>query len=195
MKTTVKPCVRFVLVRNAQCKKHLDQQKGDFSDAASNKPSILTDQGEEMALALGGIMEYLDARPFCVPDSDIPTKHYHLVIDSTAPQHDATAGQMRITQNLTIKSSSNIVEKLTSNDLHVHPEGIDVYIVFTNAATISTVLREYLGLENVGVALGSTTIFDVVPYHDDFIHTIGSLEVLQYGGFDTTKLFWWNNAP
>ena len=196
LQTTVKPCVRFVLVRNAQCQKHLSQQKGDFSNALTNKVSVLTDQGKKMAKSLGNIISYLNEKPFCTPN--VPYKYYHVVIDDRAPQHNDTASY--ITTNNDVIVSSNVYDDMTNLDyIHKHPNDMDIYIVFTNAGTIRDLLENYVGIKNVGPALGSTTIFDYIPSESKenqvFTHSVGSLEALQWGGFDVTKIFWWNNAP
>jgi len=51
-----------------------------------------------------------------------------------------------------------------------------------------------LGRIKVGVGLCSTTVFDIFEDESMFLHEISSLGALQYGGYDTTKNFWWNNA-
>ena len=199
LQTTVKPCIRFVLVRNAQCQKHLSQQKGDFSNALTNGVSILTDQGKKMAESLGNIISYLNKKPFCTPN--VPDKYYHVVIDDRAPQHNDTAGHINATDNgVNVIVSSNVYNDMTNlNYIHKHPNDMDIYIVFTDGNTIRDLLETYVGIKNVGPALGSTTIFDYIPsesYENQvFTHSVGSLEALHWGGFDTTKIFWWNNAP
>ena len=198
LQTKVAPCVRFVFVRNAQCKKHIPQQTGEFTDCPSGKASVLTPQGEQMAKAFTDIIGYLDRKPFC--SQNVPDRHYHFIIDQRAPQHGETADHVILDrEGIDFIFSSDVLSDATNLEhIHVNPDGIDVYIVFTDSGTIRDILDHYTEISNIGPALGSTTIFDYIPSEPietrTFIHTVGSLEALQWGGFDTSKLFWWNNA-
>ncbi len=199
--TRVAPCLRFVLVRNAQCKKHIPQQGGDFTEAdTAGTPSILTDNGEEMAKSLSDLINYLDQRPFCVPDDKVPPSVYNVIIDSKAPQHAATAQYISLSKdNIKIISIDDIYKFVTHpNILKKFTDQINYCIVFTDGGTINKIIKDYFHLSNcmTGPALGSCTTFDIGFYTTEgpFLHEFGSLAALQYGGYDTSKLFWWNNS-
>jgi len=93
--TTTKPCVRFVLVRNAQCRKHLTQQDGDFDLSDPGSPDVLTGEGDKMALSLSCLVEYLEARPYSGDSQHTPNRNYNLLIDKSGIQHYETAKYMK----------------------------------------------------------------------------------------------------
>lgn len=85
-------------------------------------------------------------------------------------------------------------------------ENIITYIIaFTNAHTIQRLVNSVVDKDIIfGPALGSTTIIDVgIDDNSDlgffgtggyFIHELGGLGALQYGGVDTTEIRMWNNS-
>lgn len=193
--TRVAPCVRYVLIRNAQCEKHMKQQEGDM-EGSPGSDSVLTPQGDQMAKALGSLIEYLEKRPYCVPDGTEPDRKYNIVIDGRSQQHYDTSRYLRRrNKNVSVIYTNNVGKQLNFFKRDHLIDFIDVVIVFTDAKTITDFCKARISdLIHLGPALGSTTIFDVVPDNGIYVHEFGSLGALQYGGFDTSKLFWWNNA-
>jgi len=78
---------------------------------------------------------------------------------------------------------------------------ISFWFVFTDANTIQKVVNNIVGTElPFGPALCSETVIDIKipgdravekPY---FIHTLGGLGGIQWGGYDSSNLRIWNNA-
>ena len=190
--TKVSPCVRYVLVRNVQCKKHLKQQKGDMEGKPGSN-SNLTEEGDKMAQALENLIDYLEKRPYCVPDDKVLPRSYSIVVDGKSKQHYDTSRYLRQKhRDIYTIYTTNIKEHI-KRDL-INADHINICIVFTDATTIREICQVNISEKlHLGAALGSCSIFDIVPDNRIFVHEFGSLAALQYGGYDTSKLFWWNN--
>jgi hypothetical protein len=199
MQAKTSPCVRLVLVRNAQCVKHQEQGKGNFQNSEYNSPSPLTEEGKSMRDCLSSIIKYYSKRGFC--DSDPPQQSFNIIVDGSAPQHLATAEKLiQDNQEILPYYVGDIKYYILSDDsyykLFKEPDKINTYFVFTCAKVIHEVLADY-GIPNYinfGVALASATTIDIFPDYTCFIHDVGSLAPLSSGGYDVSKLKWWNNS-
>lgn len=194
MSTKVLPCVRYVLVRNVQFEKS-QKHPGDISALSEPTTSVLTEEGVKMAEALGSLIDYLDARPYCVSDDKVLKQNYTIIVDGKAEQHFDTSKPLR--------EKHRGINTIYTNDVNDHfrqfefvsPDHINICILFTDAATIQEICQGYVSEKlYLGSALGSTTIFDMFPDNRIFVHEFGGLGALQYGGYDTSKIYWGNNG-
>ena len=188
--TKASPCIRYVLIRNVDCKKYTR----DPATYVLRKPdvsSILTSRGDEMAKALACLIDYMESRKYCVKTD--PKRKYTIVVDNKTTEHAESAKYL-------IEKHPDVpviyTDDVTAVD-RVDKDCINTFIVFTGTSTIRKMFN--LG-ENylVGPALGATTTYDV-PFEGSanriFVHHFSSLAAIQHGGYDTTANYWWNNSP
>lgn len=171
----------------------------------------LTEKGKEMAWALRKIIEYLKVKLHPVQEEKEPQKKFKIYIDGTNSQHTLTAAPLcgiarNVSQVISGEDFNHVIGDDIRKQIQDQEENIITYIIaFTNAHTIQRLVNRVVDKDIIfGPALGSTTIIDVgIDDNSDlgffgaggyFIHELGGLGALQYGGFDTSEIRMWNNS-
>ena len=191
MYTHTSDCTRLVLVRGVQTEQHIPQTKGDFDRIVEDIE--LSSEGERMAHSLRYLQDYLQSKRFCCPR---PETTFHMIIDREHQGSILTAEHVDCP--IREEMSSTSILKMFGPDMKgiVNNEGIYTYLIFTSTTNIRKITRWWLDIpESVGIgpAVGSTTVLDILPDKSIFLHELGSCAALQHGGYDTSKLYWWNN--
>ena len=191
--TKVDACIRYVLIRNVDCEKYT-RDPSTYTTRTHNVSSKLTARGEKMAQALSCLIDYMEARKYCLGGEDAPSRKYNIIVDNRTSEHSESAKYLIKKHNEVPVFETDNIDSVVQNNLD--KEYVNVFIVFTGTTTIRKMFNigdNYL----VGPALGSTTIYDV-PFDSEkrriFVHHCSSLAVIQYGGCDTTENYWWNNS-
>lgn len=197
--TSTKPCVRLVLIRDAQTEKHLVQQQGEFSkDIIETR---LTEKGEEMTKALSCLESYVTGKRFCTPNPPEQKCHYvieHVDFENPSIHYSTGIKATKMNSTVLLTSAEEILAMFTDNIQSLQKaDKMSVYFVFTNTVNILRIVRDLLGLPDnvyIGMGLGSTTTIDVLENGEVFLHEFGNQACLEHGGFNTSSLFWWNNS-
>lgn len=198
MLTTTRGCNRIVLVRNAQTEKNKRETVGDFTNTDNNDEYVLTENGGFMSHALGSLIEYLELKRHPSSLEGEPQRNYTIIIDSSTPTHRLTAQHL-----LENYASVDVIHTDDINDFikywaagaPIFNKIINTFIVFTSGDNIITEVRKHTNPDFMfGPALCSTSILDIF---DDrvFIHELGGLGALAFGGYTIQHILMWNNSP